>query len=391
MTKVRGPLFSIKAAGTLGKSITYKKGVFGNVVRNYRRPKIKKTAGQQTVRWWFQRGVWTWQGKSGEHGYYFSRGCYGLEEPARAAWRLFRTVRSLYGYYAFMKRWMEKSLIGKPQYQVPPYFGFCVANEWFSNFLYADGRFHDWTSPLPPIIKEEVDQYVEGLVALWHCNEDLWDGTPNEVVDSSGQENHGVRGGSATTKAGHFGNGGTFIKATNDCVDLGTSSSLTPVNLTIIMWIKRTESWNGTGSTAFIWAKTGGWSSTGYWLGAEGTDPVYEGIRLITDGTRIAFVNITPNDFFPLDEYIQIAVVFDTTANTTTFYKNGVKQVTSYRSGLPTTSITPHSSPKYIGRLGIYNQYTTMDVDEVAIANRVISEEEILSIYEKNLPLRATP
>lgn len=145
MPKVRGPLFSLTAKGTLGKSITYKKGAGGNIVRQHRKPKAKRTAAQIIIRTWFQRGIWTWQGKSGDHGYAYSTLCYGLEEPARADWRKFRTTSSAYGYYAFMKKWMKQSLAGLPQYQVPPYYGFCVADEWLADNLICNGIFHSWS------------------------------------------------------------------------------------------------------------------------------------------------------------------------------------------------------------------------------------------------------
>lgn len=145
MPKVRGPLFSLKAAGTLGKAITYKKGTAGNIVRKYYKPKGTRNAEQSTVRIWFQRGVWTWQGKTNLHGFYYSTLCYGLEEPARAEWRTYRTTGSSFGYYAFMKRWIKRSLLGLPQYQVPPHYGFCVADEWLADDLICNGIHQDWS------------------------------------------------------------------------------------------------------------------------------------------------------------------------------------------------------------------------------------------------------
>ena len=145
MTKVRGPMFSVTASGTLGKTITYKKGVTGHVARINIKPKSSETADQVNVRVWFQRGVWTWQGKSDQHGYHYSSLCTGLQEPARKAWREFRDVKSLYGYYSFMKRWMINCFAGFPQYQVPPNYGFCVADEWYCDDLICDGVFHNWS------------------------------------------------------------------------------------------------------------------------------------------------------------------------------------------------------------------------------------------------------
>lgn len=137
-------MFSISAHGTLGKVLTYKKGAIGNVVRLNVKPKASATLGQLEIRKWFKRGVWTWQNKSNIHGYYYSVMCYGLQEPARVSWERFRDSESLYGYYAFMKRWMNQSLSSLPQYQIPPYYGFCVADEWCCDDLICNGVFHSW-------------------------------------------------------------------------------------------------------------------------------------------------------------------------------------------------------------------------------------------------------
>lgn len=64
----------------------------------------------------------------------------------------------------------------------------------------------------------------DGLVGYWKMDEASWNGTASEVVDSSGNGNHGVRAGDATTAAGKFGNGGTF-DGTGDSVLIGDPSS----------------------------------------------------------------------------------------------------------------------------------------------------------------------
>ncbi len=144
MSKVRGPLFSISAHGTLGKALTYKKGLIGNVVRALVKPKINFTPAQEVQKTWFSRGVWTWRGVTGGYNYWYSGYCQGLQEPAREAWRRADRVNGLYGYYLFMKYWIERSLRGLPQYQTPPNFGFCVADEWLADDLICDGIFHSW-------------------------------------------------------------------------------------------------------------------------------------------------------------------------------------------------------------------------------------------------------
>jgi len=52
---------------------------------------------------------------------------------------------------------------------------------------------------------------TDGLIAYWRMEETTWAGTLNEVVDSSGNGNHGTAAGSAVTIAGgKLGRGGDF-------------------------------------------------------------------------------------------------------------------------------------------------------------------------------------
>ena len=49
-----------------------------------------------------------------------------------------------------------------------------------------------------------------GLVALWRMEETVWDGTADEVVDSSGNGNHGTAAAAVTAAGGKLGRGGDF-------------------------------------------------------------------------------------------------------------------------------------------------------------------------------------
>lgn len=56
---------------------------------------------------------------------------------------------------------------------------------------------------------------MSGNIGLWHLNESSWNGTANEVKDTSGNSSHGVRAGSATTVSGFLGNAGNFNGSTD--------------------------------------------------------------------------------------------------------------------------------------------------------------------------------
>ena len=77
------------------------------------------------------------------------------------------------------------------------------------------------------------------LIGYWKCNEDSWNGTANEVKDSSGNARHGVRSGNATTAAsGVLGRCGTFDGA-GDYVTTGTMSDLSNTKaVSVQCWVK---------------------------------------------------------------------------------------------------------------------------------------------------------
>ena len=61
MPKVKGPLFSIEAFGTLAGAITYKKGKEGNRVEKVPKPHDRRSAAQATERNLFKSGASVWK------------------------------------------------------------------------------------------------------------------------------------------------------------------------------------------------------------------------------------------------------------------------------------------------------------------------------------------
>ncbi|MBT4153426.1 MAG: hypothetical protein HOE53_02140, partial [Candidatus Magasanikbacteria bacterium] len=130
-----------------------------------------------------------------------------------------------------------------------------VAAAGFTSRIYDGGDTIDWDSLKwvtdRPTAKELPDSmatetaYSNGNfgmgynVGVWHLNESSWDGTADEVVDGSGNANHGVRSGNATTASdGRFERAGTF-DGTGDYVDVADSASLSVTDaITLSAWIK---------------------------------------------------------------------------------------------------------------------------------------------------------
>ena len=84
----------------------------------------------------------------------------------------------------------------------------------------------------------------EGLVTkykggIWHFNESSWNGIPNEVIDSSGNQNHGIAiGGANITLNGRSNNAGYF-DGYDDVIQVDTSWSLNMTKtITVEAWMK---------------------------------------------------------------------------------------------------------------------------------------------------------
>ncbi len=77
-----------------------------------------------------------------------------------------------------------------------------------------------------------------GLVGYWKMDESSWNGTTNEVLDSSGNALHGTAGNGVTTTKGKFNNGGNF-DGSNDFVGINDNALLqTSADMTLSVWAK---------------------------------------------------------------------------------------------------------------------------------------------------------
>ncbi len=93
-----------------------------------------------------------------------------------------------------------------------------------------------------------------GLVGYWKMDEALWDGTLDEVLDHSGQGNHGTASnGASTVSGGKLGRAGDFDNAQNHFVECGSSPSLLPDAFSVLAWVRFT----GSGTFPLIGFSTG--------------------------------------------------------------------------------------------------------------------------------------
>ncbi len=207
-----------------------------------------------------------------------------------------------------------------------------------------------------------------GLVGYWKMDEASWTGNPNEVVDSSGNANHGVRVADATTASGKFGNGGTF-DGTGDYVNCGTGSSITSLTqFTIGGWVKTTNS----GVNPFI---SFGELAPSLRLAHYGTRAL---IYLGSNNYRY-FDNSPTNIFDNSWHYVAFVITGNgqDDIDNSKMYVDGKEQTVNltYKVASPETKsfckIAYNSQGNYTGSF-----------DEVRIYNRALSSVEVRALYE---------
>jgi hypothetical protein len=215
------------------------------------------------------------------------------------------------------------------------------------------------------------DALGQGLVGYWKMDEASWNGTAGEVIDSSGNENHAVRSGDATTTTGRFAKSGTF-DGTGDYATIGQSSSLDVTDeFTFSAWVKTSDSANtlpliSKGSLSI--AGTTNKFAFGLYQGK-----VWAVYRAVT-GTTISTNTVSDNTWH------YITWTFSKKNNQNTVYIDGKIDGEGYVS--PTTTGQDSSDVK-LGTTNIsgFDYYHNGGVDEMRVYNRALSPAEIQALY----------
>lgn len=231
-----------------------------------------------------------------------------------------------------------------------------------------------WTNLAPSIISGPS---TGNQLVLMHMDEASWNGTPNEVNDSSGLNNHGTAyNGTTTTTGGISGNAGNF-NGSNNYVGINYSPPVD--NFTIEAWIKPTITHEIDAETI---TGTGGTLGQRYLFGADhrgaeggaGISAGTNGISVYEHGASYMPALAVYSGTISSTQWTHIAVVY---ANKKpSIYVNGVL----VRTGL-TSPRTHVYAPTRIGG-GTYG-YFPGTVDEVALYNGALSAADILQHYQQ--------
>ena len=210
-------------------------------------------------------------------------------------------------------------------------------------------------------LREEKSKVVEDVVAYWKMDENLWDGTPNEVKDSSGNNNHGTAHGNATTTADGWVNRAGIFDGSGDYVDCINDNSLDVDYITVESWVKFTSNSGNRVIASYD----------------DGTNRRWA-LYLLNGNTLRFFVFV--NNAAKIIDYSWIPQL------DTWYHIVGVKSATHVRTYINGKEVgTPQAHPGVIDKdpyklrigVGNYPGYFNGTIDEVKIYNRALSEEEI--------------
>jgi hypothetical protein len=223
---------------------------------------------------------------------------------------------------------------------------------------------------------------ANGLVGYWKQDEATWSGTLSEVVDSSGNGNHGQAQGATDAKAypttGKFGNGGYF-DGVDDYVQIGDSNSLdVSSEATFAVWVNS----NSFASHTNVFQKVNTDSDASYML-YEGTSVEYSGptfrphIRT-SSGWRYGAINFNPTT----GAWYHVVYTYKASTGEMKAYINGQPYAITFSSApVAGETIRTGNAPLLIGKDTRGINYFNGKMDELRIYNRALSPAEVSALY----------
>jgi len=222
---------------------------------------------------------------------------------------------------------------------------------------------------------------TDDLVAQWKMNEDLWDGSNNEVRDSSGQTptNHGeAKNGLDTTATARFDRSGNFDGA-DDYIDCGSSNNLEVSTATVQAWIKRAST--NTRDAILADNESSALDKDHHlWFEISDNDKL---TIIFGDGTDSAtkYSAGTIND----TDWHHVAVVRDDSAKTITFYIDGeIDSDGEQDYELDNAIVSLGNNDFWVGKSNVSGYESPFHglIDNVAIYNVAKTAEQIRLDYE---------
>lgn len=207
----------------------------------------------------------------------------------------------------------------------------------------------------------------DGLVGYWKMDESSWNGTTGEVIDHSGNGNHGTGVNGANTSTGKFGNGGSF-DGEDDYVSSPNKPNLNQ-DATLSFWVNKTTSGGDGAVVAGMWDYYGG-------------VVLRDGGRAIIAGGGSAGRSQTSTGAFPEGQYTHIVVTWKDLIPTS-FWVDG-EQVALETSNSWTAAVDTglYIGARMLSSESVPSLYFNGSIDEVRIYNRALSPSEVKDLYK---------
>lgn len=223
-----------------------------------------------------------------------------------------------------------------------------------------------------PVAGSPLSGYDPTIQALWRMDDASWNGTTDEVVDSSGKNHPGTSkngvvldspGASNSLSAALFDGINDYIE-TNVVLDQSSSTT----GATVTAWVYPTDN---SARYQYVFSTNNG--GTDFGLSLNGNYWYVDTGYTTYQAQAVAF-----------NTWQQLTVVFDPVAGVR-FYVNGVKRNTYTYIDYDTST-----SPLNIGRNPSTGAYFTGKIDEVAVFSKAFSDQEVSQYYNNTSAISFT-
>lgn len=235
------------------------------------------------------------------------------------------------------------------------------------------------TAPTPTPVPMAPAVSPSGLALLFHMDEAAWDGSRDQVRDTSGQGHHGTSVAGVTTVAGgRFGRAGSFPGGAG-CVQIADAPDLRPdTELTVSAWLM--SSGIGRGAAQGIAAKRVNYQQASAFALFVGTSDRLS-VDVDTEDDRFEAGGALASG-----RWYHAAFVYSGAARAVTVYLGGAAIAAHSERA---SSITPFPSPMWVGCLpeGAPSQGFVGLLDEVAVWHRALSSSEVAALANATGPI----
>ena len=201
------------------------------------------------------------------------------------------------------------------------------------------------------------------------------------VEDASPAGNHGTLNKDGVYVEGVSGQALKLDGAT--CIDMGTSGTLQPAEMTFSAWVKSDGGLQG--EHIIAWFKpNANYQGEGWYLSClDNNTPLKLSVGASAGQPMECFVNASREEFFPAGEWVHIAVTYSSGTKTCEIYRNGVAQQVLCINGKSVIN-ADEGSHKYIGfnSPGYGGGYAVLALDEVEIWQGAMNASQVQEIYE---------